>query len=212
MRGFAMKHGHNKCLLRRRNANAPCEARGRNCFSRSIGDGRDVKRCSMCKPGRHHRDGGKKALKKVQGYNGYCRDAWLEIRHDARAAEKGLAPELLVDLHSAPVQRRRVKASAEIAERAPDYLPLEGADVPPPPPPVPAALFVVGSCGCGCRARGYKGASRKHAHRLGVPQTPPATTVETAAVAADVQKRIPEVTDVSEPVGSADDMSWILLL
>merc|ERR1712124_178873 len=81
-----MRKGYSKRLERRRRPDAPKETCGRNSFSRRAGGHRDVLRCSMCKPGRHHRDGGAKALKKVRGGE---RMAWLTVLDEARLGEQG---------------------------------------------------------------------------------------------------------------------------
>lgn len=85
-RGFVMRKGYCKRLERRRRPDAPKETCGRNSFSRRAGGHRDVLRCGMCKPGRHHGDGGAKALKKVRGGE---RTAWLAVVDEARLGEQG---------------------------------------------------------------------------------------------------------------------------
>ncbi|CAE8738475.1 unnamed protein product, partial [Polarella glacialis] len=65
-RGFVTRRGYREQLERRRHQKAPKESRGRNSFSRRAGGHRDVARCAGCKPGRTHRAGGAKALKKVE--------------------------------------------------------------------------------------------------------------------------------------------------
>mmetsp|Transcript_24105 Transcript_24105/g.53426 ORF Transcript_24105/g.53426 Transcript_24105/m.53426 type:complete len:223 (+) Transcript_24105:71-739(+) len=75
-RGFAMRRGHRSRLL-------PAQV-GRNKFKISTSSGRDIARCGMCRPGRHHGAGGAKAYKKV---NPDARAQWQRVLGEARHAE-----------------------------------------------------------------------------------------------------------------------------
>lgn len=104
LRGFAMRRGRKGRILRMARAKAAKQLRsaafrqpelessisvmpGRNLFSRRAGNNHHVERCSMCKPGRHHGPGGKKALKKCRA-GGVVRKRWLDVVQEARDMEK----------------------------------------------------------------------------------------------------------------------------
>eukprot|EP00929_Paragymnodinium_shiwhaense_P033964 TRINITY_DN18542_c0_g1_i3.p1 TRINITY_DN18542_c0_g1~~TRINITY_DN18542_c0_g1_i3.p1 ORF type:complete len:255 (-),score=14.61 TRINITY_DN18542_c0_g1_i3:281-940(-) len=168
-RGFVMRHGHHKALSRRRNATAPSEQRGRNCFSRSIGCDRDIVRCPMCKRGRHPGPGGAKSMKRLgkNGWDASQKQNWLQLKADIRAILKGQAPQMTGgSLPSCIIKQPEVRATASAASRSMEPLttPVAESTTPPPPPPVRE----LDDCSCGCK-RGFKGASRKHALRLAVP-------------------------------------------
>eukprot|EP00746_Dinoflagellata_sp_MGD_P160587 gnl/MRDRNA2_/MRDRNA2_87425_c0_seq1.p1 gnl/MRDRNA2_/MRDRNA2_87425_c0~~gnl/MRDRNA2_/MRDRNA2_87425_c0_seq1.p1 ORF type:complete len:173 (-),score=21.64 gnl/MRDRNA2_/MRDRNA2_87425_c0_seq1:175-693(-) len=60
-----------------------CSPNGaKRCFGHNY---HHIARCGMCKPGRYHRAGGAKALKKVSGRNG-TRSEWMVVLNDARTA------------------------------------------------------------------------------------------------------------------------------
>lgn len=86
-RGFAMRRGHRDRVVHSEKATGrPGEVLpGRSSFKRRAGGHRDVVRCSMCKPGRHHGAGGAKSLKKVKGSK--ARAAWLDVMAEVRRAE-----------------------------------------------------------------------------------------------------------------------------
>lgn len=207
-RGFVMKHGHNKRLARRWDNLPLSMQRGRNCYSRSINDGRDVVRCGMCKPGRYRRAGGAKGLKKVGGRDSRQRDDWQHMQRDLRAILKGVAPALIEDIHSARPQRQ---GHQRVVFKGGDQRPQE-ADVSTPPPSPPAIPAARVSCACGC-SRGYKGASRKHALRLGVPQKRLALTEAFAAGADELS--LSKDHNVAEKANSeasgCDSDDWHLL-
>eukprot|EP00929_Paragymnodinium_shiwhaense_P033962 TRINITY_DN18542_c0_g1_i1.p1 TRINITY_DN18542_c0_g1~~TRINITY_DN18542_c0_g1_i1.p1 ORF type:complete len:243 (-),score=47.08 TRINITY_DN18542_c0_g1_i1:250-912(-) len=169
-RGYAMRHGHHKALSRRRNATAPSEQRGRNCFSRSIGCDRDVARCGMCKPGRRQGAGGAKSLKRLgkNGSDASQKQKWLQLKADIRAIMlKGQAPQMTGASFPSYIKQPAVVAAAPAASRnvEPPVPPMAEAIAPPPPP---LAVKELDNCSCGCK-RGFRGASRKHALRLAVP-------------------------------------------
>merc|ERR1712008_512004 len=60
-RGFAMRRGHRGRVVH--HCRAEPALPGRCSFKRRAGGHRDVYRCGMCKPGRHHGPGGAKSLK-----------------------------------------------------------------------------------------------------------------------------------------------------
>eukprot|EP00930_Biecheleria_cincta_P008293 TRINITY_DN109708_c0_g1_i1.p1 TRINITY_DN109708_c0_g1~~TRINITY_DN109708_c0_g1_i1.p1 ORF type:complete len:272 (+),score=35.97 TRINITY_DN109708_c0_g1_i1:59-817(+) len=76
-RGFAMRRGHRGRVVHSSEGHSPEAMPGRSSFKRRAGGHRDVLRCSMCKPGRHHGAGGAKALKKVKGSQ--TRQRWLTL-------------------------------------------------------------------------------------------------------------------------------------
>eukprot|EP00811_Abedinium_folium_P016094 NODE_25037_length_601_cov_18.569620.p1 GENE.NODE_25037_length_601_cov_18.569620~~NODE_25037_length_601_cov_18.569620.p1 ORF type:complete len:118 (-),score=19.13 NODE_25037_length_601_cov_18.569620:172-525(-) len=88
VRGYAMRHGH--CA--RLSCLGSC---GRANFARRAGGHRDVLRCSNCKPGRHHGDGGAKATKKVRGSS--SRGPWLQLCEEVRNAEKAFGRGIFDD-------------------------------------------------------------------------------------------------------------------
>merc|ERR1712107_161069 len=99
-------------------------------------------------------------------------------------------------------QRHNAAASDACEELPPQPRPEGGEDVPPPPSPV---LSV--SSDCACCSRGYKGASRKHALRLGVPQKPPLALALSAAFSvAKTEVSQPQISDVdSNPESDAEN-------
>eukprot|EP00928_Gymnodinium_smaydae_P082466 TRINITY_DN65803_c0_g1_i1.p2 TRINITY_DN65803_c0_g1~~TRINITY_DN65803_c0_g1_i1.p2 ORF type:complete len:196 (-),score=27.48 TRINITY_DN65803_c0_g1_i1:277-864(-) len=106
-RGFVMRQGYRRALLRRRKADAPQEMRGRHKFSLSVGSAGGhgcPARCGMCKPGRRSGHGGCRALKKVGGRNGrhngqMARQKWLDVVDEARSGFRNRALEAVLPLH-----------------------------------------------------------------------------------------------------------------
>jgi len=128
-RGFAMRRGNRgRVVHRKKRGEAEFELPGRSSFKRRANGHRDVYRCSMCKPGRHHGAGGAKSLKKVQGSQ--ARNRWLDVLGEARDAEHSAEPdEVLLGPRATSSPRK----------------PLAAQDSPPVPVPLPVPVPVPSS-------------------------------------------------------------------
>jgi len=82
-RGFAMRRGHGGRVVH--HCSAQSALPGRCSFKWRAGGHRDVYRCPLCKPGRHHGPGGAKSLKNVRGSQ--VRMKWLDVHAEVRQAE-----------------------------------------------------------------------------------------------------------------------------
>mmetsp|Transcript_23290 Transcript_23290/g.42478 ORF Transcript_23290/g.42478 Transcript_23290/m.42478 type:complete len:228 (+) Transcript_23290:84-767(+) len=135
-RGFVMRGGYCKKLQCRRNPDAPKECRGRNSFSRRAGGHRDVTRCSMCKPGRHHGPGGAKSLKKVGRGHG-SRSLWKLVYQEARSSESLPAGEQRPQQFKRDPTAAITLSSGKPRESArPEICLSDFWNVPPPPQPL----------------------------------------------------------------------------
>merc|ERR1712050_357638 len=113
-------------------------------------------RCSGCKPGRHHGDGGAKALKKVPG--NCAHHDWLRVVKEARAAERGLDEGVSFHLLSA-TRSKALATRTDVAIVETSHEEAEGeiiVDASPPVVSLPAsprmrrrgARFVTRFCQC----------------------------------------------------------------
>mmetsp|Transcript_56900 Transcript_56900/g.104546 ORF Transcript_56900/g.104546 Transcript_56900/m.104546 type:complete len:203 (-) Transcript_56900:21-629(-) len=135
-RGFVMRGGYCKKLQCRRNPDAPKECRGRNSFSRRAGGHRDVTRCSMCKPGRHHGPGGAKSLKKVGRGHG-SRSLWKLVYQEARSSESLPAGEQRPQQFKRDPTAAITLSSGKPRESArPEICLSDFCKAPPPPQPL----------------------------------------------------------------------------
>lgn len=204
MRGYAMRRGHRRRLLK------PTFV-GRNAFKRKAGGQRDVLRCSMCKPGRYHGPGGAKALKKLSSSNSRGQRAlWSEVLHEARNSEK------TYNRHEddgciAPHQEVR-GLLLERARRS--SVPLSVADVAlvkVVAQPVEAAFSIPDApqkAGCSCCSGSLR--RRKHERRLKSEAEPWPDLV-------DVAEYVEAVYDQPSPVpeekqDETDESSWVMLI
>merc|ERR1719195_258075 len=138
-----MRRGHCGRVVHRCTAESALP--GRCSFKRRAGGHRDVYRCSMCKPGRHHGPGGAKSLKNVRGSQ--LRGRWLDVKAEARQAEH--AAKVLYDVMPgqfslSPSGRGKPSAVQEA---------VAAVDVPDPPvpiavPPGPLPISSLRICQC----------------------------------------------------------------
>lgn len=143
-RGFAMRRGHRERVVHSMEGHSQEALPGRSSFKRRAGGHRDVLRCSMCKPGRHHGPGGAKALKKVKGSQ--TRHRWLTLLDELHHVD---GHEELLDV---PLQRP-MRSSGRRKPHVPvpklSLLDLKPPiSVPEPPRVLPMAFPQI----CRCRA------------------------------------------------------------
>jgi len=143
-RGFAMRRGHRGRVVHSSEGHSQEALPGRSSFKRRAGGHRDVLRCSMCKPGRHHGAGGAKALKKVKGSQ--SRQRWLTLLDELHRVDR--TEEILEMSLQGPIRSSgRRKPHVLVPEHR-----LLGLKPPTSVPEPPQALPMAVPQKCKCRA------------------------------------------------------------